>query len=124
MSELNANFFPFSIDGSGGALREERDYDSYISQLIKQVLLTNLGERINRPDFGCDIKRMVFGLNNPATATYGRTIIYQALTTWLANYIRPDNIEVSAEQEKLLILVEYTVIAKGEKRFLNVELSI
>lgn len=123
-SVLNANFFPFSIDRSGGRLREERDYDTYIAQLVRQVLLTNLGERINRPDFGCNIKRMVFDLNNPAATGFGRTLIYQALSKWLADYIQVNNIEVRAEEEKLIITVEYTVIAKGETRFLNVEMTL
>lgn len=120
---LNAIEFPFSVDVPGGRIREQRDYDTYIAQLVKQVLLTNQGERINRPTFGCNIRQMVFGLNNPATATFGKTLIYEALTTWLSSFIRTDNIEVRAEEEKLIITVEYTVIAKGEKRFLNVEVN-
>jgi phage baseplate assembly protein W len=124
MDTLNAISFPFSVDTTADRIREERDYDAYIVQLIKQVLLTNLGERINRPDFGSQIRSMVFGLNNPAAASYGRTLVYQALTTWLSDFIRPDNVDVQSIEEKLIVIVEYTVIAKGEKRFLNVELSV
>ena len=31
----------------------EKDGDDHIRDLIDQVLFTNLGERISRPDFGC-----------------------------------------------------------------------
>jgi len=124
MEILNSLRFPFKVDAASGQLREEHDYDSYIKQLIRQVLLTNLGERINRPDFGCNIKSMVFDLNNPATSTFGKTIVYQALTRWLSSYIKTEAIEVLSEESTLYVSVEYTVIANGEKRFLNVELSI
>jgi hypothetical protein len=124
MSELNAMAFPFSIDRSAGRIREERDYEAYIVQLIRQTLLTGLGERINRPDFGANVRQMVFGPNNAAAATYGRTLVYQALTRWLSNFIRTETVDVRAEESTLWINVEYTVIAKGEKRFLNVELSL
>lgn len=120
----NAIQFPFSLDRAGGRVREEPDYEAYVVQLIKQVLLTSLGERINRPDFGADIRRMVFAPNDPAAATYARTLVYQALTTWLANFIRTDAVDVRAAEETLVIIVEYTVIARGEKRFLNVELTL
>jgi Bacteriophage baseplate protein W len=122
MSELNAIFYPFTLDDSASRLREERDYEAYIVQLIKQVLLTNLGERINRPSFGSNIRQMVFA--PMATTTYTRTLVYQALERWLSNYIRTERVDVEAEESTMRISVEYTVIARGTKRFLNVELEI
>ena len=122
MSELNAIFYPFTIDASASRVREERDYDAYIVQLIKQVLLTNLGERINRPEFGSNIRQMVFA--PMATTTYTRTLVYQALERWLSNYIRTENVDVEAEESTMRVSVEYTVIAKGKKRFLNVEVNV
>ncbi len=123
MAILNAIRFPLRIDASGGRLHEERDYDAYMVQLIKQVILTNLGERINRPDFGSNTRRMVFAPNNPAATTYSRTLVYQALTTWLDGYIGVEDVRVDAVDETLAITVEYSVIAKGERRFLNLELT-
>jgi len=123
MATLNAIRFPIAIDAGGGRLREEHDYDAYMMQLIKQVILTNLGERINRPDFGSNTRRMLFGPNNPAAATYGRTLVYQALTTWFDGYIRVEDVEVEAIEETLSVTVTYIVVTQGEKRFLNVELT-
>jgi phage baseplate assembly protein W len=53
---LHAIRFPFAIDTGAGALAQESDYEAYIRQLIRQVLLTAQGERINRPDFGAGIR--------------------------------------------------------------------
>lgn len=123
MAVLNAIRFPISIDRSGGRLREEHDYDAYVAQLVRQVILTNLGERINRPDFGSNTRAMLFGPNSPAAATYGRTLVYQALTTWLDGFIKVEDVQAEAVEATLAITVTYVVIAKGERRFLNVELT-
>ncbi len=60
--------YPFAIDDGFGKLAEETDYYRHVEQMIKQVLFTNPGERINRPDFGCGIRRMVFAPNSEPLA--------------------------------------------------------
>jgi phage baseplate assembly protein W len=87
------------------------------------VLLTAQGERLNRPDFGAGLRRMVFAPNAPGTASLTETLVYQALTTWLASVIRVERITAAAVAERLDIAVEYIVIANGERRFLNVEVA-
>lgn len=121
---LHAIKYPFAIDAGGGRATEEGDYEAYIRQLIRQVLMTAPGERINRPDFGAGVRRMVFAPNNPATASLTQTLIYQALSRWLATVIKVEEVAVSAEQEKLLITVHYMVIQRGTSRILNEEVTI
>lgn len=120
----NAIHYPFAIDRNAGRVREEADYEAYVRQLIRQVLLTNLGERINRPQFGSDIRRLVFAPLDPTTTGYVKSLVYQALTRWLANFIRPENIDVTVVESTLEVNIEYTVIARGERRFLNVEITL
>lgn len=120
----NAIRFPFAMDRSAGRVREEADYEDYVRQLIRQTLLTNLGERINRPQFGSDLRRLLFAPLDPATATYVQAMVHQALTRWLANFIRPERIEVFVVESRLDVNVDYTVLARGERRFLNVEITL
>ena len=47
---FQAIYHPLAISGKSARLRQETDYEAYIRQLIRQVLLTAPGERINRPD--------------------------------------------------------------------------
>jgi phage baseplate assembly protein W len=116
--------FPFAINGSVGRLRQEPNYDAYIVQLIKQVIFTAAGERINRPQFGAGVRRLLFAPNSIGTASLAQTLIFQALNTWLGTLIRVDQVEVAAEAEKLLINLNYTVLQKGEQRFLNLETTL
>jgi len=120
---LHALRYPFAIDAGGGRAAEETDYDTYVRQLIRQVLLTAPGERINRPDFGAGVRRMVFAPNSPATATLAQTFVYQALTRWLATVIKVEEVKVSAVESTMLIDVRYIVIQRGETRILREEVA-
>jgi hypothetical protein len=111
--------FPAGVDRSGGRWAEEADYDAYVRQLIRQVLLTARGERINRPDFGAGVRRLIFAPLSDATAMLARTMIYEALTRWLATIIAVESVEARADQSKLEVAVIYRVIAHGERRYLN-----
>lgn len=121
---LHALKYPFAIDAGGGRAAEETDYEAYIRQLIRQVLLTAPGERINRPDFGAGIRRMVFAPNNPAAASMIQTLILQSMDKWLSTVIRTEEVAVEVEDEKLLITLHYLVIQRGERRVLNEEVTI
>ena len=121
---LHAIKYPFAIDAGGGRAAEESDYEAYIRQLIRQVLMTAPGERINRPSFGAGVRRMVFAPNNPATASLTQTLIYQALSQWLSSVIKVEEISVTAENETLFITIHYLVIQRGVTRVLNEEVTI
>ena len=123
-SAITSIRYPFAIDDRLGRLTQEPDYEQYIKQLIRQVLLTGQGERINRPTFGAGIKRLIFAPNSPATASLAQTLIYQSLTTWLGRLIRTDNVQVEAENERLNIAIAYTILARREQRFLNLEVTL
>ena len=114
---------PLTIAARAGRLRQETDYEAYIRQLIRQVLLTAQGERINRPDFGAGVRRLVFAPLSPATASLAQTVIYQALSNWLGTLIRVDDVQAEARDARLDIGIRYTVLASGEQRFLNVEVT-
>ena len=121
---ITAIRFPLAIDARLGRLAQENDYEQYIKQLIQQVLFTAQGERINRPDFGAGVKRLIFTPNSPATASLAQTLIYQALTTWLGTLIRTEDVQTETNNERLNITIVYTILARQERRFLNLEVTL
>ncbi len=114
---------PFAVDIGRGRLDEETDYGAHIEQMIFQVLFTAPGERINRPDFGCGIKRLVFAPNSEASAALAQVTIFQALTRWLGAAITVNDVKAKAIDEKLEIVIAYTLKARGERRYLNLEVT-
>ena len=113
--------FPFAIDAALGTLMDERDYPKHVKQLMLQVLFTNPGERINRPDFGCGLRKMVFAPNSEATASLLQVLIMQSLERWLGKLIEINKITVKALGERLEVNIVYVIKAKQQQDFLNVE---
>jgi uncharacterized protein len=119
---IEAFRFPIAVDAGGrGELVKERDYSRYVSQLVRQVLLTAPGERVNRPDFGAGLRRMVFAPLDDSTATLIQTTVFQSLDRWLGNLISVD--EVRVEESTLFVDVTYTIKSRGEQKILNLEVT-
>jgi len=108
--------FPLEIDKVVRTISEEKDFARYIDQLIHQVLLTNPGERINRPDFGCGIKQMVFMPLNDATSSLTQVMIYQALENWLGKVIEVNQVTVNMNGTILIIDIAYTIRLLGKRK--------
>ena len=115
--------FPISIDRALGQLKQEHDYDRYVAQLIKQVLLTAPGERAHRPDFGAGLRRMVFSPNSATTASLLQATIFQSLNRWLGELITVENVVTDAQASTLLVTIYYVVKARGTQQVLNLEVT-
>ena len=106
--------YPFHIDGGGRTA--ETDEDDHIRDLIHQVLFTSPGERVNRPDFGCGLRQMVFMPNSDALAAATQMLVQGALQRWLETMILVERVQVEAEDEKLLVTVVYRKRSSGDLR--------
>lgn len=115
--------YPFSLDTAQGRVTQERSYEAHVEQLIKQVLLTSPGERIDRPDFGCGIKRLVFAPGGEVSATLAQSVVYQSLTKWLGSVISVHEVTVRAVQERLDIHIGYAIRARSGRRYLNLQVT-
>jgi phage baseplate assembly protein W len=116
--------YSLGIDKGLGRLAVEENYAEHVEQMIKQVLFTNPGERVNRPDFGCGIRRMVFAPNSDASASLAQVTVYQALDKWLGNLIEVSRVEVKAANEVLAVKIAYVLKARQERRYLNLEVTL
>lgn len=90
---------------------------SHGTQAVRQALLlllsTSPGERVMRPDYGCELRRLVFSPNDNTTAGLARHYVQQAIRRWEPR-VRIRSLEVRADFEddsRLLILLDYQVIA-------------
>lgn len=106
--------FPFRIDGRGRSA--ETAEDDHIRDLIFQVLFTNPGERVNRPDFGCGIKQLVFMPNSDALATATQFLVQGSLQRWLDGVIQVESVDVEAVEAELRVTVVYSKHSGGGPR--------
>jgi phage baseplate assembly protein W len=123
-NKIHSIRYPFAIDKGFGKLAEETDYDRHVEQMIKQVLFTNPGERINRPDFGCGIRRMVFAPNSDVSANLSQVLINQSLERWMGTVIELNDVQVNNIEERLEIKIVYLVRATQQRRYLNLDVTL
>jgi len=106
--------FPFHIDGRGRSA--ETAEDDHIRDMIFQVLFTNPGERVNRPDFGCGVKQLVFMPNSDALATATQFLVQGSLQRWLDGVIQVESVDVESVESELRVSVVYSKRSGGGPR--------
>jgi len=99
--------FPFHLDASGGTAR--CDTDAHILDMIEQFLFTNHGERVNRPDFGSGLMQFIFAPNSPEVASALEFTIQAGLQRWLGDLIDVTELQVTAEDSSLKVVINYVV---------------
>jgi len=107
--------YPFRIDPSSGQ-GMQTDYASHVGQMIRQVLLTSPGDRIDLPEFGCGLRQLIFAPHSSALDAATNLIVLQSLNRWLAGIITVQNVVVTPlaqldDPAKLNIEIEYTLLA-------------
>lgn len=121
---ITSIYYPFAVDAGFGRLAVESDYAGHVEQMMLQVLFTNPGERINRPDLGCGLRRMVFAPNSDVTASLTQVTVLQALEKWLGDVITVSEVKVKALEEVLEVRIVYILKARQERRILNLEVTL
>jgi len=106
--------FPFHFDGRGRTA--ETGDDDHIRDMIEQFLFTNAGERVNRPDFGSGILQLIFDLNSPELASALQFTIQAGLQQWLGDVIEVQRLEVTSDDSKLYVDLQYIVRRTGEQQ--------
>jgi phage baseplate assembly protein W len=99
--------FPLHLDARGRTA--PTDGDDHIRDLIEQVLFTNPGERVNRPDFGSGLLQLVFAPNSAELATALQFTIQAALQRWLGDLIELQAVDVTSDDAVVLVVVRYLV---------------
>lgn len=105
---------PFHFDARGRtATTGEEDH---VRDMIEQLLFTNPGERVNRPDFGSSLLQMVFEPNSQELASALQFTMQAALNRWLGDVIEVRALEVTSEEATLRVILQYVIRKTGEGR--------
>jgi phage baseplate assembly protein W len=107
--------FPVSF-AKGANTVELLEAESDINSDLMVLLLTTLGERVMRPDYGCNLDALVF---EPLSTTFATFITEQVRTAILLNEprINLDDVEFDPEylEGRITITVHYTIIATNTR---------
>jgi Bacteriophage baseplate protein W len=115
--------YPFGISGSG--VPNTTPPEDHLRDLILQVLFTNPGERVNVPEFGVGVQRLVFAPNSDALRASAQFLISTNLQRWLGDAIGVEQVLVSSEpgdEELVTIDIMYTAKDTQQRRRLQVQI--
>jgi phage baseplate assembly protein W len=110
--------FPPTVDARGriALARQERD----VEEAIRMILLTPIGQRVMRPEFGCRIHDLIFAPNEATTTGLARYYVQDALEMWEPRIdvreilVAPDPLNTG----RLLIEIRYEIKATHDERAL------
>jgi phage baseplate assembly protein W len=105
--------FPFAVDARGRTATT--GVDDHVRDMIRLVLFTDQGERVNRPEFGCGLKQLVFQPNSDALAAATQQLVQGALLRWLEPVIAVERVEVETDEATLSVRVAYLRRDTGER---------
>lgn len=103
--------FPYHFDGRDRTA--DSDEEEHIRDLIEQILFTNAGERVNRPDFGAGVLQLLFGPASPEAAATAEFMIRGALQQYLGQRIAVEQVTTEAEEAALRITIVYRILRSG-----------
>jgi uncharacterized protein len=106
--------YPFHFDSRGRSATT--DDDDHIRDMIEELLFTNPGERVNRPDFGSGLQQLIFGPNSPELAAALQFTLQATLQRWLGDLIELQALEVVSVDSTLSILVQYVVRRNNQRQ--------
>jgi phage baseplate assembly protein W len=106
--------FPFRIDPQSGQGAQAPSYGTHVHQMIRQVLLTAPGERVNLPEFGCGLRQLLFAPDSDALQATTKMLVLRSLNQWLANQIIVQDVRVSpgpgGDYARIVVQVQYVLI--------------
>ncbi len=111
--------FPLSVDPATGRLAQVGDA-AVVAQALRMLLRTAPGERVMRPEYGCDLRRYLFAPNTVAT----RRLIAEEITRAISafeNRVQLTSVDVTAnevEPAAVDIFVRYTLVRTGQPQTL------
>jgi uncharacterized protein len=89
-------------------------YPAHVDQMVRQLLLTSPGERVNLPQFGCGLRSLVFAPNTDALVATVKLRVIQGLGQWLAGIVSVVDVAVSGGATgapgTLQVTVTYTLV--------------
>jgi phage baseplate assembly protein W len=108
--------FPFRIDPASQQTAQI-GYPAHVDQMVRQLLLTTPGERVDLPQFGCGLRSLVFAPSTDALAATVKLRVIQGLNQWLAGVVNVVDVAVGGMPDgapprpgTLQVTVTYTLV--------------
>lgn len=115
--------FPFRI-GTDGRTVNVSSLEEHVRDELVQLILTDPGERINLPEFGGGVRRLVFENASETAAGMTRARLTQAISHWLGQRITLEELKVGVENEKIEVEIKYRIAGAEDARMIRFQRNI
>jgi len=107
---------PFTV-GNNGFFAVTYTTKEQIKSDLKNLILTNRGERLGLPDFGCDLRKVIFEQDGQDAYAYIQAEIQDSISTWLP-FITINGINIvsdnnSKDNNRINVELNYTLSFAG-----------
>lgn len=110
--------YPIRIDVNAASQQTaQTGYPAHVDQMMRQLLLTAPGERVNLPQFGCGLRSLVFAANTDALDATVKLRVIQGINQWLAGVVNVVDVvtaggpgSAASEPGTLEVTVTYTLV--------------
>jgi phage baseplate assembly protein W len=114
---------PFRFGQSGGIALSD-DPERHLADKIMAVLFTSPGERVNQPDFGVGLERVVFETLDPLTLSALEFRISQGLRRDLGDEVEFAGVDIDEQSERGELLLRIDYHRRGERVPRNLEIAL
>ncbi|MGO9935483.1 MAG: GPW/gp25 family protein [Steroidobacteraceae bacterium] len=105
--------YPFRIDPLSGQAAQS-PYGTHVDQMIRQILLTSPGERIDLPEFGCGLRQLLFAPDSDALQATTQLLVLRSLNQWLGGQITVSQVLVSpgpnGDYSQIIVQIQYVLV--------------
>lgn len=110
--------FPLTV-GLDGRSATVDTLSEHVAQELHQLILTALGERLFLPEFGTNVKRLIFENVDETTAGMTKGIITHAVGRWLGDRVVIEELDVRIEESALIVDLSYRPAGTADTRVLR-----
>jgi hypothetical protein len=105
--------FPFRIAQASNQAAQS-PYATHVDEMIRQILLTAPGERVDLPEFGCGLRQLLFAPNSDALQATAQLMVQRSLNLWLAGQINMQSVTVTpgpgGDYSQILVQIAYVLL--------------
>ena len=114
--------FPFRID-PGSLQAQQVGYERHVAELVRQVLLTGPGERVDLPEFGCGLRALVFAGIADSIEASAQILVLRSLERWLSDHIDVHEVDVVTDEATVTVRVVYALVRSGRDQTVDVRVA-
>ncbi len=114
---------PMGVEAGADRFHQQPDYVRHIEEMIRQLLLTEQGERVMRPSLGTALAGLVFEPLRGAATTMIRSSVYSSLSDHLGDLIEVTSVTAEIEDSTLTVQIAYSIRSQPGRRILSVEVA-